>query len=95
VASLPPLDLRGTPCPLNYVKTRLRLEGMAVGQEIEVWLDAGEPQRQVPRSLRLDGQAVTELPAHESGSAGAPGDRAGPDGGSAGGWCRIRVRREV
>ncbi len=57
----PTLDLRGTRCPLNYVKTRLQLERMEPGQSIEVWLDLGEPAEQVPRSLRMDGQEVTEL----------------------------------
>ena len=56
-----PLDLRGTRCPLNYVKTRLRLERMEVGQRLEVWLDHGEPADQVPRSLRMDGQLVEVL----------------------------------
>jgi TusA-related sulfurtransferase len=55
------LDLRGTRCPLNYVKTRLRLERMEVGQRLEVWLDHGEPEEQVPRSLRMDGQEVSLL----------------------------------
>ncbi len=54
-----PLDLRGTRCPLNYVKTRLQLERMEVGQRLEVWLDHGEPEEQVPRSLRMDGQEVS------------------------------------
>jgi len=55
------LDLRGTRCPLNFVKTRLQLERMEVGQRLEVWLDHGEPEEQVPRSLRLDGQEVGVL----------------------------------
>jgi len=55
------LDLRGPRCPLNYVKTRLRLERMEVGQRLEVWLDHGEPEEQVPRSLRMDGQEVSLL----------------------------------
>jgi sulfite reductase (ferredoxin) len=55
------LDLRGTRCPLNYVKTRLQLERMEVGQRLEVWLDHGEPEKQVPRSLRMDGQEVGVL----------------------------------
>jgi TusA-related sulfurtransferase len=37
------LDLRGTPCPINFVKTKLKLERMAAGQVLEVWLDPGEP----------------------------------------------------
>jgi TusA-related sulfurtransferase len=55
------LDLRGTRCPLNYVKTRLQLERMDVGQRLEVWLDHGEPEEQVPRSLRMDGHEVGVL----------------------------------
>jgi TusA-related sulfurtransferase len=57
----PVLDLRGTRCPLNYVKTRLRLEQMLNGAALEVWLDPGEPAAQVPRSLRMDGQEVRPL----------------------------------
>jgi TusA-related sulfurtransferase len=55
------LDLRGTRCPLNYVKTRLQLERMEIGERLEVWLDHGEPEEQVPRSLRMDGQRVSIL----------------------------------
>lgn len=57
------LDLRGTPCPLNYVKTRLELDRMGGGEQLEVWLDRGEPEVQVPRSLRLDGHGVETVPA--------------------------------
>ena len=56
-----PLDLRGTPCPLNYVKTRLQLERMEIGDPLEVWLDLGEPAEQVPRSLRMDGHDVVDI----------------------------------
>ncbi|MGI8610183.1 MAG: sulfurtransferase TusA family protein [Candidatus Dormibacteria bacterium] len=57
------LDLRGTSCPLNYVKTRLELDRMEAGEELEVWLDHGEPEDQVPRSLRMDGHQVEVLTA--------------------------------
>jgi TusA-related sulfurtransferase len=63
-STVEPLDLRGTRCPLNYVKTRLQLERMEVGQHLEVWLDHGEPEEQVPRSLRMDGQDVSLLPSY-------------------------------
>jgi TusA-related sulfurtransferase len=62
-ASVHSLDLRGTPCPLNYVKARLELDRMAGGEVLEVWLDHGEPERQVPRSLRMDGHGVELLTA--------------------------------
>ena len=52
------LDLRGVMCPLNYVKTKLKLEMMDDGERLEVWLDAGEPIKNVPMSLRNDGHKV-------------------------------------
>ncbi len=58
------LDQRGIPCPLNYVRAKLRLERMAPGELLELWLDAGEPLEQVPNSLtmaghRIEGQQAT------------------------------------
>ena len=55
------LDLRGTPCPINFVRTKLRLEKMEVGQVLEVWLDPGEPIEQVPDSLRMEGYQIDQL----------------------------------
>ena len=49
------LDLRGTPCPINFVRTKLRLEQMPSNSLLEVWLDAGEPIEQVPDSLKMEG----------------------------------------
>ena len=51
-------DLRGVACPLNYVKTKLKLEMMDAGERLEVWLDAGEPIKNVPMSLKNDGHKV-------------------------------------
>ncbi len=58
-AAQPPVyDLRGVACPMNYVKTKLKLEMMDNGEQLEVWLDAGEPIRNVPMSLRNDGHKI-------------------------------------
>lgn len=54
----PVYDLRGVACPMNYVKTKLKLEMMDVGDKLEVWLDAGEPIKNVPMSLKNDGHKV-------------------------------------
>ncbi len=54
------LDLRGTPCPINFVRTKLRLEQMPPGSVLEVWLDAGEPIEQVPDSLKMEGYQILE-----------------------------------
>ena len=55
------LNLRGTPCPINFVRTKLKLETMAPGQILEVWLDAGEPIEQVPDSLRMEGYIIQSI----------------------------------
>ena len=55
------LDLRGTPCPLNFVRTKLRLERMSPGSILEVWLDPGEPIEQVPDSLILEGYSIERI----------------------------------
>jgi TusA-related sulfurtransferase len=55
------LDLRGTPCPLNFVRTKLRLEKLPPGSLLEVWLDAGEPIEQVPDSLRMEGYGIEQI----------------------------------
>lgn len=52
------LDLRGVACPLNYVKSKLRLERMAPGEVLEVFIDPGAPLRNVPRSLTADGHRI-------------------------------------
>ncbi len=54
----PVYDLRGVACPMNYVKTKLKLEMMDAGEQLEVWLDAGEPIKNVPMSLKNDGHKV-------------------------------------
>lgn len=55
------LDLRGTPCPLNFVRTKLKLEKMSAGSLLEVWLDPGEPVEQVPESLQVEGYRVERV----------------------------------
>jgi TusA-related sulfurtransferase len=55
------LDLRGTPCPLNFVRTKLQLDQLAPGALLEVWLDPGEPLEQVPDSLRMDGYPIEAI----------------------------------
>jgi TusA-related sulfurtransferase len=58
------LDLRGTPCPLNFVRTKLCLEKMPPDQVLEVWLDKGEPIEQVPNSLQMSGYQILATIEH-------------------------------
>jgi TusA-related sulfurtransferase len=80
-----PLDLRGTPCPLNFIRTRLALEKLPAGSLLEVWLDAGEPEWMVSQGVRGEGHSVELLPAaQESSAASAPSPATS---------VRLRIRR--
>ncbi len=59
------LDLRGTPCPINFVRTKLYLEQMKPGALLEVWLDPGEPIEQVPDSLAMEGYPIEAVEDQE------------------------------
>ena len=61
------LDLRGTPSPLNFIRSKLALEKLEPGAWLQVDLDAGEPEQMVASGLREAGNRV-EL---QSGEAGA------------------------
>lgn len=50
-------DFRGVVCPLNYVKTKMALAPMKVGQVLSVLLDE-QGARNVPESAEKDGQEV-------------------------------------
>ena len=52
------LDLRGTPCPTNFIRCRLALEAMRPGQQFQVDLDRGEPEEMVIPGLTRDGHQV-------------------------------------
>lgn len=54
------LDLRGTPCPVNFIRCRLTLESMQRGDQLHVKLDRGEPEEMVIQGLRKEGHD-TEL----------------------------------
>ena len=61
------IDLRGTPCPLNFIRTKLALEQVPPGGLLQVDLDAGEPEQMVASGLREAGQHVQVEPL-ESGA---------------------------
>jgi len=53
------LDLSGVACPMNFVKTKIKLTTMAVGSKLDVILDDGAPIENVPLSLEEQGQKVS------------------------------------
>lgn len=63
------IDLRGTVCPLNFVKAKLELEKIEIGDILEILLDNSESVQNVPASFVQQGQdvlAVTNISDHFS-----------------------------
>lgn len=60
------LDLRGVPCPMSFIRAKLSLERLSVGDRLEIWLDLGEPAEQVPQSLRMDGYYIHHMEMGEA-----------------------------
>ncbi len=66
-SSVQRLDLRGTPCPLNFIRSRLALEKLAPGERLEILLDRGEPEQMVSEGLRQEGHGVQLHPMEPQG----------------------------
>ncbi len=55
------LNLKGVLCPINFVKTKIKLEEMQHGQILEVIIDDGESMKNVPRSLKEEGHKIIKV----------------------------------
>jgi len=54
------IDLRGVSCPTNFVKAKLALEMADSGDILSFYLDEGEPEQNVTRSLAAEGHRLLE-----------------------------------
>ena len=52
------LDLRGTPCPVNFIRSKLILEDLKSNDLIHIDLDSGEPEEMVIAGLQNEGHIV-------------------------------------
>jgi tRNA 2-thiouridine synthesizing protein A len=62
------LDLRREVCPITYVRTKLKLESMAQGAVLEIFLSRDEAAQGVPQSAQEDGHRVLALERQVDGS---------------------------
>ena len=64
------VDVRGAVCPLTWVRTRIALERVGIGEAIEVLLVSGEALENVPRTAQEEGhQVVSREPWPEGGAS--------------------------
>ncbi|HYE79474.1 MAG TPA: sulfurtransferase TusA family protein [bacterium] len=55
------IDVRGTLCPMNWVRAKLRLEKMAIGDRLAVWVDDQAALANIPKSARQEGHLVVDV----------------------------------
>jgi len=55
------LDLRGEVCPYTFVKSKLALEEMEVGQILRIILDDESATENVPRAMAGEGQRILRV----------------------------------
>lgn len=52
------IDIRGQVCPYTFVRSKLAIEKMNVGEVLEIILDHKAAVENVPRSMENEGQKV-------------------------------------
>ncbi|WP_333784354.1 sulfurtransferase TusA family protein [Thermocrinis sp.] len=62
------LDIKGEVCPFTFVKSKLVLEQMEVGQVLRVILDYPPSVENVPKSMKEEGQEVLAVNKLDNGS---------------------------
>lgn len=55
------LDLSGEVCPYTFVRTKLRLEELALGAELIIVVDHAPAAANLPRSLLGEGQEIVSV----------------------------------
>jgi tRNA 2-thiouridine synthesizing protein A len=61
------LDLRGELCPYTFVRTKLKLEELDSGQDLNILLDDSAATANVSKSLRSEGHEILDLKAISGG----------------------------
>lgn len=52
------LDIKGQVCPLAFVRSKLAIENMAVGEVLEIIVDHPPAAESLPKSMEHEGQTV-------------------------------------
>jgi len=55
------INIKGLVCPYTFVKAKLAIESMEVGQVLEILLDYEEASRSIPKSMEDHGQKVLKV----------------------------------
>ena len=62
------VDITDVVCPLTFVKVKVAIEELEVGEILSIRLNEGEPVQNIPRSLNEEGHKVLKLIDNEDGT---------------------------
>ena len=62
------VDITDKVCPLTFVKAKVAMEELEIGQVLAVTMNDGEPVQNVPRSFKEEGQQILKLIDNENGT---------------------------
>lgn len=55
------INIKGLVCPYTFVKAKLAIEDMEVGEVLEILLDYEEASRSIPKSMEDHGQKALKI----------------------------------
>lgn len=55
------INIKGLICPYTFVKSKIAIENMEVGQVLEILLDYEEASRSIPKSMEDHGHKVLKV----------------------------------
>ena len=62
------VDITAVVCPVTFVKAKVAIEELEVGQVLSVHMNDGEPVQNVPRSMKEEGHKVLKLNKNDNGT---------------------------
>ncbi len=62
------VDITDQVCPLTFVKSKVAIEELELGEVLAVRMNDGEPVQNVPRSFKEDGHKILKLNDNEDGT---------------------------
>lgn len=55
------INIKGLVCPYTFVKSKLAIEDMEIGEVLEILLDYEEAARSIPKSMEDLGQKILKV----------------------------------
>ena len=62
------VDITDVVCPMTFVKAKVAMEELEIGQVLSVHMNDGEPVQNVPRSIKEEGHKILKLLQNEDGT---------------------------